>query len=363
MIGLGILGASGKTGLAYVGQRALELFAGHPWLEVRALVADDPDDVGKTFAEAVQGRWIPDTPVPEAWADTKLVGLEKTTLEAKEVQLVLSSLPGPVSRELDPRLAQMGFGVVSESMGLRLEPDVPLIVPDINADHLQIINSQRAARGYDHGFLVAAPLCTAVITALAVKPIADAFGIEAAVYTTMQALSGAGPTGVPALKVVDNMVPYIADEEEKLRAELRKILGKCTGDTIAPHPAPMAATCTRVPVRDGHTISVTLACESAAPVDKAIEVLSAYRGTAQDLGLPSAPRVPVVVRNEPDRPQPVIDRYTDRGRVVTVGRVRPHDAFANGLSYVAVAHNHERGTVGNAVIVCELVVAQGFVSD
>jgi aspartate-semialdehyde dehydrogenase len=179
----------------------------------------------------------------------------------------------------------------------------------------------------------------------------------------MQALSGAGPTGVPALKVVDNIVPYIAGEEEKPRAELQKILGKRVGDTIAPHPAPLAATCTRVAVRDGHTVSANLACERPAPIDAAIEALSTYRGPAQELGLPSAPEVPVLVRDEPDRPQPVIDRYTDRGRAATVGRVRPHDAFANGLSYVACAHNHERGTVGNAVIACELVVARGLVGE
>lgn len=361
MVGLGILGASGKTPFAYIGQRGLEMFNEHPWLEIRALIADDPADVGKTLAEATQRRWFLDTPVPERWAEVKLVGLDKQTLDSLGVELVLSGLPGPLARELDPQLAEMGFGVVSESMGLRHDPDVPLVVPEVNADHLQLIADQRAARGYDRGFLVATPLCTAVIAALAVKPIVDAFGIESAVYTTLQALSGAGPTGVPALRVIDNVLPYISDEEEKLRSELIKILGTYKEGRILPHPAPLAATCTRVPVRDGHTISATLACEREVSVEGAIGALATYRGRTHEFGLPSAPTMPVVVRSEPDRPQPLLDRDLDRGRAITVGRVRSADAFPNGLSFVAVGHNHDRGTVGNAVITCELVVAEQLV--
>lgn len=358
MIGLGILGASGKTPFAYVGQRGLELFEGHPWLAVRALIADDPADVGKTLAEATQGRWFLTGPVPEKWAGTKLVGLDKNVLEAAGVELVLSALPAPLARELDPQLAAMGFGVVSESMGLRLDPDVPLIVPQVNADHLRLIPAQREARGYRRGFLVATPLCTAVIAAVSMKPIADAFGIESTVITSLQALSGAGPTGVPALHVIDNVVPYIAAEEDKLRSELGKILGTYEGGAILPHPAPLAATCTRVPVRDGHTLAVTLACGRPASPGAAAEALAGHRSRAQQLGLPSAPPAPLVVRQEIDRPQPVLDRDANGGRAVSVGRVRAHDASANGLAFVAVGHNHDLGTVGNAVMTAELVAAE-----
>jgi aspartate-semialdehyde dehydrogenase len=358
--GLGILGLSGKTAFSFVGQRGLRYFEDHPFLEVRALIADDPDDVGKTLAEAVRSRWLLDEPVPERFADVTMVGLDQAALESAGVELVLSALPGPHARRLDPQLAEMGFPVVSESAGLRHDPDVPLIVPDVNADHLPLVRQQRATRGWDRGWIVASPLCTAVIAAIAVKPLVDAFGISAAVFTTLQALSGAGPTGVPAMKVVDNVLTHIPDEEEKLLKEMDKILGRYVGDAVEPFPTPIAATCTRVPVRDGHTVAVSLGLEREAPLDEVSAVLAAYRGRAQELALPSAPEVPIVVRSEADRPQPWLDRDVDGGRVVSVGRIRHQDALPNGIAYVAVGHNHDRGTVGNAVILTELVAREGL---
>jgi aspartate-semialdehyde dehydrogenase len=359
-IGLGILGASGKTPFAFVGQRGLRYFVDHPFLEVRALIADDPADVGKTLAEAVRGRWQLDEPVPEAFADVVMVGLDSATLESAGVELVLSGLPGPLARELDPQLAAMGFPVVSESFGLRMEPDIPLIVPDVNADHLALVRRQRETRGWERGWIVASPVCTAVIATIALKPIVDAFGLTSGVLATLQALSGAGATGVPAMKVVDNVQPFIPDEEEKLVKESRKILGRYTGDSIEPLAAPLAATCTRVSVRDGHTEAITLGLERPASIDEVVEALAGYRGRAQELALPSAPAVPIVVRSEVDRPQPLLDRDADGGRVVSVGRIRRHEALPNGISYVAVGHNHDRGTVGNAVILTELAAQEGL---
>jgi aspartate-semialdehyde dehydrogenase len=359
-IGLGILGASGKSAFAFVGQRGLRYFEQHPTLEVRALIADDPADAGRSFGEVVQNRWLLDDPVPAAWADRVMVGLDREALEAAGVQLILSALPGPHARQLDPQLAEMGFPVVSESAGLRLEQDVPLIVPDVNADHLPLVRRQKETRGWERGFIVASPVCTAVIAAIAIKPLVDEFGVESVILTTLQALSGAGPTGVPAMKVVDNVMPFIADEEEKVRNETRKILGRLDGEGIAPWSAPVAATCTRVPVRDGHTTSVTLGLSRSASPQAVSDALGAYRGRAQELALPSAPAVPLVVRPEADRPQPQLDRDVDSGRVVSVGRIRTHDALPNGISYVVVGHNHDRGTVGNAVILTELVAAEGY---
>ena len=359
-IGLGILGASGKTGFAFVGQRGLRYFEDHPFLEVRAMIADDPDDVGKTLAEAVRGRWLLDEPVPAAFADMTMVGLDKAALESAGVELILSALPGPLARQLDPQLAEMGFPLVSESAGLRQEPDIPLIVPDVNADHLPLVLRQRETRGWDGGWIVASPVCTAVIAAVAVKPVLDAFGINAAIFATLQALSGAGPTGVPAMYVVDNVIPFIADEEDKLIKETRKILGTYTGEAIEPLAAPIAATCTRVAVRDGHTEAVTLGLEREATLDEVADAIASYRGRAQELELPSAPAVPLVVRSEIDRPQPQLDRDVDAGRVVSVGRIRRHDALPNGIAFVAVGHNHDRGTVGNAVILTELVAKEGL---
>jgi aspartate-semialdehyde dehydrogenase len=359
-VGLGILGATGKTAFAFVGQRGLRYFTDHPFLDVRAMIADDTDDVGKTFAEAVRGRWVLDEPVPERFADMPMVGIDRAALEAAGVDMVLSALPGPHARQLDPKVAELGYPVVSESAGLRLEPDVPLIVPDINADHLPLVRQQKASRGWERGWIVSSPVCTAVIAALAVKPVVDAFGVSAAVFATMQALSGAGPTGVPAMYVTDNVLPFIADEEDKLVKETRKILGRYTGDAIEPLEAPIAATCTRVGVRDGHTEAITLGLGREASLDEVAGAIADYRGRAQELALPSAPTIPLVVRTEVDRPQPQLDRDVDAGRVVSVGRIRRHDAFANGVAYVAVGHNHDRGTVGNAVILTELVAQEGL---
>jgi aspartate-semialdehyde dehydrogenase len=359
-IGLGILGATGKSAFAFVGQRGLRYFEDHPTLEVRALIADDPADVGRTFGEAVANRWLLDEPVPAAFADRVLVGIDREALEAAGVQLILSALPGPHARQLDPQLAELGFPLVSESAGLRMERDIPLVVPDINADHLPLVRKQKETRGWDRGFIVSSPVCTAVIGALAIKPVVDAFGVDTAIITTLQALSGAGPTGVPAMKVVDNIIPFIGDEEEKVVNEVGKILGRFTGDAIEPWRAPIAATCTRVPVRDGHTESITLGLSRPASPSEAADAIAAYRGRAQELGLPSAPPVPLAVRPEVDRPQPFLDRDVDAGRVVSVGRIRPHGALPNGLSFVAVGHNHDRGTVGNAVILTELVAAEGY---
>ncbi len=362
-VGLALLGISGKTPFAYIGQRGLSLFEGHPMFEIRALVADDPADVGKTLGEAVQGRWLLDEPLSDAWAGQILQPLDAAKLRDAGVEIVLSGLPGPHARELDPVLAAGGLPVVSESAGLRLEADVPLVVAEVNADHLALARVQKDSRGYGEGFLVASPVCTAVIAAIAAKPLIDHFGLRASVYTTMQALSGAGPTGVPALGAVDNILPFIPDEEEKLRNELAKILGTLEDGGITPHPAPLAATCTRVPVRDGHTIAASLSFDRPVDPAEAAEVLAAFRGPAQRHRLPSAPEVPIVVRSEPNRPQPVLDRDVDHGRVVSVGRIRAAEALENGLSYVAVGHNHDRGTVGNAVPLCELLVAEGYVGN
>ncbi len=357
-IGLALLGITGKTAFSFVGQRGLRYFEDHPFLELRALIADDPADVGKTFAEAVAGRWLLDEPVPDRWKDLVMVGIDGPALEAAGVELVLSALPGPHAKQLDPQVAALGLPVISESAGLRLDADIPLVVPDINADHLGLVSVQKTTRGWDRGYIVASPVCTAVIVALAVKPVVDAFGITSSVVTTMQALSGAGPTGVPALKVIDNIQPFIADEEQKLDKELHKILGTYRDGAIEPYPAPLAATCTRVPVRDGHTAAITLGMGRAASTEDVAGVIAAYRGRAQELALPSAPAIPLVVRSEIDRPQPLLDRDVDGGRVISVGRIRPHTAFANGVSYVAVGHNHDRGTVGNAVILTELVARE-----
>lgn len=361
-IGVGLLGVAGNTPFAYVGQRGLGLFENHPWFEVRAIIADDPADAGRRFGDVARDRWLLDEPFPEAWADTPLTGIDGPALREAGVSLVFSGLPGGQARRLDPQLAALGFGVVSESMGLRHDADVPLVVPEVNPDHLALVERQGTTRGYGTGFLVASPLCTAVIVALALAPLHERYGVRSLVATTLQALSGAGKTGVAALQVIDNLVPYIGGEEHKLTTELGKILGAWDGERIVPWEAPLAATCTRVPVRDGHTAVLTAGLGSPATVAEVAETFRGFTGRAAEFELPSAPREPVVVRDEPDRPQPLLDRTAGGGRAVSVGRLRAQEALGAGVSLVAVGHNHDRGTVGNALLVAELVAAAGLVA-
>lgn len=319
--------------------------------------------MGKTLGEATRDRWFLDTPVPGRWADTKLVGIDKKVLESNGVQIVQAGMPGSKGPELDFKHAELGFAVITESPALRFDADVPLIVPEVNADHLQLIKAQQSARGFDRGFVVASPLCTATIAALAIKPLADAFGVEKVICTTMQALSGAGPTGVPSLRVVDNVMPFIPDEEEKLEGEFAKIFGRFDGDQISSYTAPMAATCTRVAVRDGHTYSMTLGLEKSASIDEVSSAFSSFSGPAQELSLPSAPSKPLLVHSDSFRPQPILDRDLGKGRIVSIGRIRENKVFKNGISYVALGDNHRRGTVGNSIIVCELIAAQEFINE
>lgn len=361
MVRLGILGIASKMWLSYIAQRALFLFENHPLLEISAFIADDPADVGKTLAEATQDRWQAEEPLPVRYAGAKLVAADTQSLKSAGLDIVLSTLPGPQARVLDPQVAAAGIAVVSESVGLRLEPDVPLLVPEINGDHLGIIKSQQKARGWERGFIVTNPVCTAVIIALAMKPFVDAFGLRACVLTTLQSLSGAGYRGIPSLAVLDNLLPFIDQEEEKLHSELPKIFGTYRDGKIVPHPAPFACTATRVPVRDGHTASITLDLERTPDLGKMAALIDGCRGRAQALNLPHAPKQPLVYRPEPDRPQPQLDRNRGDGMVVSVGRVRPAPAFDHGVGFVAVGHNHGRGTYGNSVLLTELLVKEGLV--
>ncbi|MCZ7589132.1 MAG: aspartate-semialdehyde dehydrogenase [Gaiella sp.] len=356
--GLGLLGVAGTTPLSEVCQRALALFDDHPTIEVRALIADDPADVGRSFGEVTVGRWLRPEPVPERWVDTPLAGIDDD-LRTAGVDLVLSSLIGPRARELDPVVAALGLPVVSESMGLRLEPDVPLVVPEVNPEHIGLVEHQRSTRGWK-GYIVASPLCTAVIAALVQKPLDIVFGVDSLVVTSLQALSGAGPSGVPAMASLDNVLPHIDGEEEKLSAELPKILGKVEGTAIRPHDAQIAATCTRVGVRHGHTLSMTFGLTSPATAGEVSEVLMSFRGSWPAGTASLRPDAPLTVESAAARPQPLLDRDRDGGRVVTVGRVREQATPANGIGLVAVGHNHERGTWGNAAMLCEHLVADGW---
>lgn len=347
---LGLLGVAGSSGLAYVVQRILLEVQDHPMFELAAVIADDPADAGRPLAEAVKQPWQAEEPLPAAAGRLPLIACEAAALQAAGLDLVISAMPGPLARRLDPVVAAAGIPVISESAGLRAEPDVPLVVPELNAGHLALIPVQQAARGWQGGFIVAAPLCTAVIATLAIKPLADAFGLRSVVMTSLQALSGSGWNGVPSLAILDNLLPWIGDEEEKLMAEMPKILGTPDGA----HPSPIAATATRVPVRDGHTIALTLGFDRPVSPEAAATVLAGFAPAATQ-GLPSAPAQTIILRAEPDRPQPLRDRDAGGGRSISVGRLRPAPGVENGLALVVVGHNHTRGTWGNTLLLAELV--------
>ena len=357
---LGFLGITGTVSTAYIGQRALLKMQDHPHFETVAFIADDPADVGKTLAEAVEGRWQADEPLPARYADMIMLAADTEALRGEDIDIVISTLFGPLSRELDPRLAAAGIAVISESTGMRMDKDVPLIVPEINADHLGIIKAQQAARGFDRGFIVSSPLCTAVLVAMAMKPFADAFGLKSGVVTTMQALSGAGKKGVFSLAILDNLLPHINQEEEKLYGEVPKILGTYADGEIRNHKAALTFTATRVPVRDGHTLSMSMGFEKPFDLAALPALVEDYAGPSEVKGLHTAIAKPLKYRPEVDRPQPLLDRDVDGSMAVSLGRLRDAPGIENGLSLIAVGHNHGRGTYGNAVLLAELVHGEGL---
>jgi aspartate-semialdehyde dehydrogenase len=361
MTRIGLLGIAGRISTAYIGQRALLIYQNHPFFELAGFIADDPADVGKTLGEVLADRWQAEEPLPEKYANETFLAADTAVLKNAGLDVVLSTLAGPKARELDPIVAAAGIAVVSESVGNRLDPDVPLIVPEINADHLATIPAQQKARGFNRGFIVSAPVCTAVIIALAMKPFMDAYGFNACVGTTLQALSGAGKTGVASLAILDNVLTLINMEEDKLHTEIPKIFGSIKDGQIIPDPKPYSYTATRVPVSDGHTASITLGLEKKPDLDHVKELIEGYSGRAQELSLPQALDRPLVYRSEADRPQPRLDRDAGNQMAVSIGRVRPADAFENGVGIVAVGHNHGRGTYGNAVMITELLVQEGLV--
>ncbi len=343
----------GATGL--VGQRLLALLDGHPWFVVVGVAASDRN-VGARYGDVV--RWRVETP-PPAWAlDLTLAAPHPARLAA--APLVFSALPADEARELEPRFAAAGALVSSNASAYRMTPDIPLIVPEINPDHLDALPAQRAAHGWP-GAIVTNPNCSTIGLTLALAPLAR-FGLLRVVVTTLQAASGAGYPGVASLDLLDNVIPHIGGEEEKMETETRKILGGWGASGSQPlttEALRISATCTRVATREGHleTVSVELA-ESPTP-DELIAAWREYRAEPQRLALPSAHAQPVVYLAAPDRPQPIMDRLTGNGMAVTVGRLRPCDVL--DYKFVCLSHNTIRGAAGAALLNAELAYARGLI--
>ena len=290
--------------------------------------------------------------MPERVAAMTVTRCDPATVRSS---LVFSALDAAAAAEMEPAFARDGRFVLSNAKNFRMEPDVPLVIPEVNADHLALLDAQRA-RGWTGGVVTNAN-CAATVAAMALAPLHAVFGLTELFLSTMQAVSGAGYPGVPSLDILGNVIPYIADEEAKLEQEIQKILGVCTGASVTPAPFVVSAHANRVPVEHGHTVAISARFARTPDVAGALEVLRAWRGAASVRGLPSAPEQPVFVTDALDRPQPRRDAMTGNGMTVTVGRLREDRLF--DLKCVAMGHNTIRGAAGGSILNAELLAATG----
>ena len=344
-IPVGILGATGA-----VGQTFIRLLDGHPWFRI-AEVAASERSVGKRYADAA--NWLEGELTPDV-ARLTVVACDVASVASP---LVFSALDSTAAAEVEPSFARAGRCVVSNTKNFRMEPDVPLVIPEVNAGHLDLIEVQRRARGWT-GAIVTNANCAATAATVALAPLHDAFGVRSVFAATMQAVSGAGYPGVPSLDILGNVIPYIKDEEPKLESEMQKMLGRLTATGVEPAPFVVSAHANRVAVENGHTVVMSVGFDRRPSVDGAIAALEQWRGSPEVRGLPSAPDVPLKYFHEANHPQPRRDAMLGRGMTVSVGRVR-EDTILH-LKLVAMAHNTIRGAAGGAVLNAELLVARGI---
>jgi aspartate-semialdehyde dehydrogenase len=334
-----------------VGQRFVQLLDGHPWFEL-VVVAASERSAGRRYADAC--NWVIPGDPPPATGEMIVQPLEPTL----PARLVFSALPGSAARKVETSFAQAGYAVCSNASAFRQETGVPLLIPEVNADHVDMIPAQRASHGWP-GLIVASPNCTATGIVLPLKPMNDAFGLQKVSAVSMQAISGAGYPGVASLDILGNVVPYIGGEEEKVQQETRLMLGRIVDGHRVEASIVVSAQANRVPVLDGHTVCLSLGFETPPAVEEAIAALSEFRGPSIVRELPSAPEHPILVRREPNRPQPRRDRDAEQGMAVTVGRVRPCPLL--DIRMVSVSHNTLRGAASGSVLNAELLVARQLV--
>src|SRR5271168_1852366 len=342
-------GVLGATGL--VGQRLVKLLSNHPWFELTEVAASERSS-GKSYAEAV--RWHLDGPIPEAARSLVVKSLDPSL----ECDFVFSALDSSVAGGAEEDFARAGYPVVSNSKNHRMDSDVPLLIPEVNAAHLEAIRTQQKNRGYDTGFIVTNPNCSTAGLVLVLKPLADAFGLEKIFVVTLQAISGAGYPGVPSMDIHANVVPYISGEEEKMESEPQKLLGKWDGSRFIDAGLGLSAHCNRVPVLDGHLECVSLSLKKIASLHEVREALRNFEVDAELASLPSAIRNPVVVLDGDDRPQPRRDVHAGNGMAAVVGRVRECPIL--DVKLTLLSHNLVRGAAGAALLNAELLAARGF---
>jgi aspartate-semialdehyde dehydrogenase len=343
-IEVGVLGATGM-----VGQQFVSRLARHPWFNLTWLAASERSE-GKTYRGVAPWRLA--TPIPAASADRVVEGC----VPGRGPRVVFSGLDASVAGDIEGAFAAAGHIVVSNARNFRMDPLVPLLIPEVNADHLEVLPEQRAAKGWS-GAIVTNPNCSTIVLAMALAPL-RVFDIRSVVVSTMQAVSGAGYPGVPSLDILGNVVPYIGGEEEKMQTETLKILGTDGGRT--PHSAVVSAHTNRVPVIDGHTMTVSVDLAAKPSPADVIAALRLFSGRPQELNLPTAPQPPIVMMEEPNRPQPRLDADLGCGMAVSVGRVRPCPVLQT--RFVALGHNTVRGAAGAAILNAELMHAQGLLN-
>lgn len=337
---VGILGATGM-----VGQRFIQLLENHPQFEVTAVAASDRSQ-GKTYGDAC--TWRLNDEMPRAVRSLPV----QPPQPPLECDLVFSSLPGDIARETEGSFALAGYPVISNSSAFRMDEDVPLLIPEVNHQHLDLLARQRQ-RYPSGGFIVTNPNCSTIMLVLALAPLHATFGITSVAATTLQALSGAGYPGVASLDIIDNVLPHIGGEEEKIETETTKILGRFVDDHIETAPMAVSAQCHRVNVSDGHMAAVRVSFTRKPELGELREALSSFRSLPQELGLHSAPANPIVVRDEADRPQPKLDRDAGNGMTVTVGRINKDTV--HDYRFVVLSHNTIRGAAGAAILNAELL--------
>lgn len=337
MIKVGVLGATGA-----VGQRFVQLLADHPWFDLTVLTASERS-AGKKYRDVV--NWRLDVPFPES---TGNLTVSPTSVNAvKNLDLVFSALPAEIATQVEDDISRAGVAVCSNARSHRMEPDVPLVIPEVNPDHLGLIDVQRDT-GRD-GFIVTNPNCSTIMLCMGLVPLRS-YDFRNVQVATMQAVSGAGFEGVAAMAIYDNVIPYIGSEEEKMETETKKIMGTLSGDRIQDAPIDVSASCHRVPVIDGHLLAVWV--DIGASVDEVKETFRSFRAPFE--GLPLQPRHSVELMEQADRPQSRLDRNRGRGMTVTVGRVRP------GLRFIALGHNTIRGAAGASVLNAELIHSKKY---
>ncbi len=345
-IPVAVLGATGT-----VGQRFISLLADHPWFEIASITGSERSE-GREYGEAV--RWLLPGEIPPTVREMRVGRGDESPQGAR---LLFSALPARVAEEAEPRMAAEGYIVCSNASAHRMGGDVPLLIPEINADHLALIDRQRELRGWS-GLIVTSPNCSTTGIVFPLKALEDAFGVSQVHAVTMQAISGAGYPGVSSMEILDNVIPFIRGEEVKIEQETRKLLGRLGEDAIEPADIEVSAQANRVPVLDGHMAALSIGLRNAPDLNEVEAALAAFRGVEE---LPSAPAHPLIVRPEQNRPQPRLDREAQDGMAVSVGRVQPCSVLDYRM--ITLVHNTLRGAAGGALLNAELLVEQGYLGE